>query len=195
MVQPWADQPFSLIHTSKVTKVTGSKDAIYISDGMAAIHNMIIRGLNSIYLQAPYVNKEEDIQDLLQYSLFWEIFVHDHHDGEETVFFPEVEKVTGVKGIMDRNIEQHHIFEPGMKLWGEYAADCMKKEGSEKFDVSKFKALIDGFAPALVQHLTDEIPTMLSLDKYDMVGIRKSWDLWDKHMQSKGDMVCMSSSV
>jgi hypothetical protein len=33
MVQPWADQPFNLISTSKVTKPTASKDAIYISDG------------------------------------------------------------------------------------------------------------------------------------------------------------------
>jgi hypothetical protein len=38
---------------------------------VANAHNMLIRCLNSIYLQAPYVKEEGDIQDLLQYSLFW----------------------------------------------------------------------------------------------------------------------------
>jgi aspartate carbamoyltransferase regulatory subunit len=36
-------------------------------------HNMLIRCLNSIYLQAPYVREEADVQDLLQYSLFWSV--------------------------------------------------------------------------------------------------------------------------
>ena len=118
MVQPWADQSFSLIPTSNVTKPTASNDAIYVADGMANAHTMLIRCLNSIYLQAPYVKEEADIQDLLQYSLFWEEWLHGHHYGEEKVFFSEVEKVTGQKGIMDRNIEQHHItpFCPAWKL-------------------------------------------------------------------------------
>lgn len=38
---------------------------------MANAHNMFIRCLNSIYLQAPYVEKEADIKDLLDYSIFW----------------------------------------------------------------------------------------------------------------------------
>jgi hypothetical protein len=38
---------------------------------VANAHNMMIRALNSIYLQAPYIKEETDIRDLLQYSLFW----------------------------------------------------------------------------------------------------------------------------
>jgi len=194
MVQPWADQPFPLVHTSKVTGATGSKDGIFISDGMASIHNLI-RGLNSMYLQAPYVTKEQDIQDLLQYAIFWEILVHEHHQIEETTFFPEIERVTEEKGIMERNVEQHHLFEPGLKAWNKWCIACFERTGSEKFNVTKFKQLIDDFAPALVQHLADEIPTLLSLDKYDMSGIRKAWDKWDAHMQSKADKVRFSSSI
>jgi hypothetical protein len=37
---------------------------------MALGHNMIVRGLNSIYLQAPLV-KPEDHEDFIQYALCW----------------------------------------------------------------------------------------------------------------------------
>jgi hypothetical protein len=88
MVQPWADQPFALIPTSKVTKPNASAEMTLISDNsmltvsrpldisnwaipVANAHNMLIRCLNSFYLQAPYVKEEADIQDLVQYSLHW----------------------------------------------------------------------------------------------------------------------------
>lgn len=189
MVQPWADQPFSLIPTSKVTKPAVSKDAIYVADSMASAHNMFIRILNSIYLQAPYVKEEGDIQDLLQYSLFWEDFIRHHHNGEETVFFPEVEKVTGEKGIMDRNIEQHHAFESGMETWVQYTSECMKRDGMENFDATQFRKLINGFAPQLVEHLSEEILTLLALDKYEISGVVQAWDKFDKHMQEGADTV------
>lgn len=37
---------------------------------MALVHNSIIRGLNSIYLQAPHV-KPEDYLDFIGYSFCW----------------------------------------------------------------------------------------------------------------------------
>jgi len=58
-----------------------SKSAIMIPQDwlqdftVANAHNMLIRCLNSIYLQAPYVKEKADIQDLLQYSLFWEKWI------------------------------------------------------------------------------------------------------------------------
>jgi hypothetical protein len=156
---------------------------------MANVHNMLIRCLNSICLQSPYVKEEADIQDLLQYSLFWEKWLHGHHDGEENVFFPEVEKVTGQKGIMDRNVEQHHAFLPGIEAWTQNISACMKKEESQKFNAAHFKRLMDGFAPQLVQHLAEEIPTLLALDKYDIEGVKKAWHMFDKHAQSEADTV------
>jgi hypothetical protein len=64
----------------------------------------------------------------------------------------------------------------------------MKKDGSEKFDVTRFKALIDGFASQLVSHLADEIPTLLALDKYDIAAVRKAFQRWDKHVQAEADV-------
>lgn len=37
MEQQWADQPFPLIATSKVTKPAASKDAIFVADGSKSL--------------------------------------------------------------------------------------------------------------------------------------------------------------
>jgi hypothetical protein len=37
---------------------------------MALVHNVIIRALNSIYLQAPHV-RPEDVKDFLAYCFCW----------------------------------------------------------------------------------------------------------------------------
>ena len=113
----------------------------------------------------------------------------DHHNAEETVFFPEVEKITGERGIMDQNVEQHHAFLPGMDAWTQYTSDCMKKEGGQKFDATHFTKLIDAFAPKLVVHLAEEIQTLLALDKYDIAAVKKAWLKFDKHMQGTADVV------
>lgn len=64
-----------------------------------------------------------------------------------------------------------------------------KKERSQKFDATRFKELIDGFAPQLVQHLGEEIPTLLGLDKYNIADVKKAFQRWDKHVQSEADIV------
>jgi hypothetical protein len=38
--------------------------------GMALAHNMILRGLNSIYQQAPWI-QQKDTQDFLEYCKLW----------------------------------------------------------------------------------------------------------------------------
>jgi len=90
---------------------------------------------------------------------------------------------------MDHNVEQHHAFLPDLEAWTQYINNCMKRGGSEKFDVAKFIKLIDGFALVLVVHLTEEIQTLLALDKYGMVGVKKAWLAFDKYMISDSDTV------
>ena len=63
---------------------------------MALIHNVIIRGINSIYLQAPNIKLENDIEDFLTYMYSWSLLVHIHHDNEEATMFPLLEKYIGV---------------------------------------------------------------------------------------------------
>jgi hemerythrin-like domain-containing protein len=73
---------------------------------MALGHNVIIRGLNSIYKQALHIGPE-DKADFIQYAKCWHEVLDGHHRMEETALFPEIEKKTGEKGIMDVNVEQH----------------------------------------------------------------------------------------
>ena len=73
---------------------------------MTISHNVMIRGYNSIYQQAPRLSPT-DHKDFIAYSLAWHRYVHDHHQYEERLLFPSIEEATGEKGIMDGQAEQH----------------------------------------------------------------------------------------
>jgi hypothetical protein len=96
---------------------------------------------------------------------------------------------------MDRNIEQHQSFHTGMEAWSQYTSRCMKREGSQKFDTAQFKKLIDGFAPHLVKHLSEEISTLLEYDKYDIAAVKKTFQNWAKHIQAEADAVSNYSNI
>jgi hypothetical protein len=66
----------------------------------------LIRGFNSIYQQAPRLSAS-DYKDFSGYCLAWHRCVEQHHMHEEANYFPEIERVTGQKGVMDGEVEQH----------------------------------------------------------------------------------------
>ena len=76
---------------------------------MAHIHNAILRGYNSIYLQAPYVT-DEDKPEFIGYAQAWFRFVKSHHDDEELELFPKMEEVVGTKGIWDDTHKEHGTY-------------------------------------------------------------------------------------
>ena len=80
---------------------------------MALAHNIIIRGLNSVYVQAPYV-KVADQQAFLLYArnLFRMLAIH--HDSEEETIFPAVERMAGEPGVMAANVAQKQAFHGGI---------------------------------------------------------------------------------
>ncbi len=166
MAPVYADHPFSLIPTPIfLAKDSQATPDVFdeLASEMALVHNIVIRGLNSIYLQAPHI-KPADEKSFARYMASWYTLLHNHHHGEETMFFPEVAKMTGVEGIMDTNIDQHAAFHDGLEDFKTYADSVAS--GSEKYDGSRVIAIIDDFAPPLLQHLADEIPTILSLRPY-----------------------------
>jgi hemerythrin-like domain-containing protein len=71
---------------------------------MAHIHNAILRGYNSIYLQAPHV-EDADKAAFVGYAMTWYHFVKSHHEDEEAELFPKVEEVLGTKDIWKRFME------------------------------------------------------------------------------------------
>ena len=78
---------------------------------MALLHNAVLRGFNSIYLQAPHV-KPADYAAFIGYSLAWYRFVKSHHDDEEESLFPKMEDVLKEKGIWEQTHQEHRKKSP-----------------------------------------------------------------------------------
>ena len=133
----------------------------YVATQMALAHNGILRGLNSIYLQATHMPREDldVIREFLKYYQCWCESMHHHHhhhNAEETGFFPSIELISDVQGIMERNVEQHRAFTPGFDLFQEYSRTCLP----EASDGQNIWSLIQAFAEPLTQHLYNDIETL-----------------------------------
>jgi hemerythrin-like domain-containing protein len=152
---------------------------------MTHLHNIILRVLNSIYQQAPHVKETKDIKDFLQYIKAWHDILEQHHETEEKVFFPELEKLTGIPGCMDGNIEQHHAFEPGLVKIGKYATETLP----ETYDGAEARSIIDSFGSILQQHLNEEIETLKELKQYNSAELKKIWHKSGDYAKKCGEIV------
>lgn len=158
---------------------------------MALAHNGIMRGLNSIYLQAPHIPRDDltTIRDFLTYCQCWCESMHHHHDSEEEIFFPSIEQISGVQGLMEQNVEQHRAFTPGFERFQKYAQTCLPKD----YHGGKLRNLIEDFAGPLTQHLRDEVETLRGLDKYDSVRIRQAYQRFEKALMATDNVRLMST--
>lgn len=143
---------------------------------MANVHNLILRGLNSIYLQADKLSDPADIADFMLYTKAWNDTVHHHHWTEETFFFPRIEELAIAAGlgagIMSRNKEQHREFDAALHDLKTYVEEGIAK--TRAFDAKEFLGLVERLAPVLRQHLHDEIDTLIGLEKCDGKGVKKA---------------------
>ena len=105
--------------------------------------------------------------------------MHHHHDAEEKEFFPSIELISDVRGIMERNIEQHLAFTPGFDRFQEYSRISPKD-----YDGRKMRNLIEAFAEPLTRHLYDEIDTLRALDIYDSRRIRQAYQRFEKSLMA-----------
>ena len=149
---------------------------------MSHAHNCLLRGLNAIMLQAPHIpsygspgHNPSDVRDLLTYIRTWVKTVDHHHHVEETVMFPEIEAMAGDEGegLFSGALHQHREFHDGLD-------ELLRVAKSMQADPSKYswttiKAIIDNFAPALVDHLRDEINLILSLERFDSTALSTCW--------------------
>lgn len=157
-------------HYSCSTNTIKSNDAdiLAMAVEMTHVHNVVLRGMNSIYLQCQHISKPSDITDFVKYIRIWGDAVHHHHYTEETHVFPQWDEIARAAGttesITSENIEQHHAFEVGFEELRKYATDV--QEGKLEYDGKKITAIMDSFGPILNEHLHDEIKMILSMDKY-----------------------------
>lgn len=141
---------------------------------MCHVHNLFLRLLNSIYNQAPHIPKDqpEIVKNFLLYIKFWYDGLHHHHSHEEKSVFPRFEKASGLTGVMEENVKQHELFHDGVDELLSYAT----KTAPENYDGKEVVRIIDGFGHVLREHLNDEIPTLLSLGRFDGKAIKEAWE-------------------
>jgi hemerythrin-like domain-containing protein len=185
----WADTPFTMIPTpGRGEDWAKQHESVFIAREMTFAHNGILRGLNSIYQQCTHVTEPSDIKDLLQYTRMWYDWIEEHHEAEERMFFPDIEEITGVKGLMEKNIAQHHAFLPGLEELGKYS----KQTKIEEYDGLKLVDIIDRFGTSFTSHLEEEIQTLLALKVFDGPVLKKAYLKFDIELR-KGDPVSIRS--
>jgi hemerythrin-like domain-containing protein len=140
---------------------------------MALVHNMIIRSLNSIYLQAPHITAS-DAGDFISYCQTWAGFIEDHHHNEETRMFPIIE-ASSEEGIMSQNVAQHQVFSTGIHEMAAFLSSAAAAPAD--FDGTALCAVIDNFALSMTSHLHEEIETLLALKRFgDKLDLKKILD-------------------
>jgi hemerythrin-like domain-containing protein len=156
---------------------------------MALIHNIILRGLNCIVLQAKNVKKPEDILDFMAFCDAWTCVLKSHHNTEETVYFPLLEEQSTSKGVMAKNHAEHETFLAGLLALDEYIG--IVKADVKSYDGSKVK-ITEDLGPALETHLRNEIVLLESLAKDEKI----DWSLLGKtmaaHSKKVTDRVCVA---
>ncbi|PKS08482.1 hypothetical protein jhhlp_004865 [Lomentospora prolificans] len=194
MAPVYADQPFGLLHTptSKLPKDTEPDLFHNLASDMVIVHNTLIRGLNSIILQTPYIKPEDEIA-FCHYIVHWADFLDMHHRGEEDFFFPGLEKLSGDSGIMDTNVQQHDKFHAKLDDFSDYIKRCIA--GTAKFDRNEILRRLNSFSHDLVAHLNDEIPTMLGLSKYGVERMQPIMEIIDKEVQANMGTMTLTGGV
>ncbi|KAJ8115887.1 hypothetical protein OPT61_g2577 [Boeremia exigua] len=151
---PWADQPCKLIKTPQYAT---NKSDIFTTGAthMAHIHNAILRGYNSIYLQGPHL-KEADKAAFIGYALTWYKFVKLHHDDEEAELFPKVAEVLHGKDqdIWEETHKEHESFLEGL---GNYETYLTRLASPADFDGKELRKIMLTFQVPFEHHFHSEI--------------------------------------
>ncbi|KAI1085351.1 hypothetical protein F5B20DRAFT_590097 [Whalleya microplaca] len=156
----YIDTPLALIHTPKFK--TGKDDPFTIeASHMALSHNSFIRGLNSIYQQAPRVQHPVDKSGFVGYCLAWIECVATHHHYEEIELFPNIDMAAGQKGLMDNAVHEHEAFCGGMEQMKKYLLD-----NDADFCSTELVAIMDSFKEPLHSHHKAEPDAIVALAKY-----------------------------
>lgn len=145
---------------------------------MCHTHNIFIRAVNSIYLQAPFIKVPSDVEDMLFYTKTLTFTIEAHHDGEEKFLFPGLVTCSGDPTIMIVNQAQHAAFHDALARLTEYCETVATAD----FSAVEFKRLIESFANDLFAHLRDEIPTILALKTFSESQLKPLWTRAEQHI-------------
>lgn len=122
----------------------------------------MIRGFNSIYLQAPYID-EKLSYDFIGYSLSWAKFVASHHHDEEDNLFGKVSELLDDKDIWTETKKEHDAFIDGILQFQTYLGSLSSSSSTEQFSTEKLIYIMDSFRASLAEHLHSEVGTIAAL--------------------------------
>lgn len=159
----WEDGPMQLMPTP-FAKTGATDQYTRVASEMTLIHNCLIRALNSIYIQAPHIPITE-FPNFISYCLATYQGLCKHHDSEETILFPAIEKLTGTTGLTTENVQGHRDFKEKLGSWGKWLESCHNKKNN--FSAQICTSMMDDFMPLLAAHYAAEIPTLLALKRFD----------------------------
>ncbi|KAG9258142.1 ZIP zinc transporter-domain-containing protein [Emericellopsis atlantica] len=190
--QQWADSPMRLVHTPQYEM---KKTDLFTTGAthMGLLHNAIIRGYNSIYLQAPHV-QESDKADFVNYALTWYRFVKSHHDDEELNLFSRVEEILNDKQVFAETHDEHETFLGGLAEFNLYLSTL---ESPDDLSATKLLAIMDSFQQPFEHHFHHEITTIAALadhpnaptpDSPDAAVASALFKAWGKKTVSKAGM-------
>ncbi|KAI2624997.1 hypothetical protein GGR54DRAFT_637899 [Hypoxylon sp. NC1633] len=192
--KPWADGPWPLIETpSKTQRI--SHAALHIANELAHTHNAMLRGLNALYLQAPFVRQPADVADFLFLARVWSAWVLEHHVLKESVMIPGFEAALGLEaGTLGCGIGTNvaGLWNVGTADGGERVEDRGKGKGRERgrleillqhvhsyassalspdtqpepYSPATLQTLLGSLATVLVPHLHAQIPVLIQMREF-----------------------------
>ncbi|KIO34532.1 hypothetical protein M407DRAFT_240428 [Tulasnella calospora MUT 4182] len=125
---------------------------------MVLTHNIIIRGVNSMFYYSGQVEPgTPSYESFLTYSNEILVNIHKHHLLEEERYFPFLESYLGA-GTMSGNLEEHETFREPLALFETLLNDLRSHKAA--WDVETFRKSIRNFANPLKAHLSEEIDTI-----------------------------------
>jgi hypothetical protein len=161
------------IHPETVPSSVNKSHAVFwCARQMAQIHNTIIRGLNASWNHSVSVRPDtEEAADFLIFNQMLFNMLDHHHRVEDDYLFPALEKLVGRSGAMEENTKGHESFAEGLTVFHKYVFVTKSAE----YNGVTFRHIIESFAPDLIQHLHDEIPTLVNLHVADPKELMKVW--------------------
>ncbi|KAI1468120.1 uncharacterized protein F4812DRAFT_391475 [Daldinia caldariorum] len=112
----WADEPWPLIKVPSRTKLTkhAGHPVQHIVREVTNTHNAMLRGLNALYIQAPYVRLPADVADFCFLGRVWACWVKDYHNHKESVMIPKFEDALGLER---GSLKLTFVFSEGEGKW------------------------------------------------------------------------------
>lgn len=121
----------------------------------------MLRGINSLFLQAPFLTALGDVVDFLFLAQSWAGWVRQHHDHLRTRMYPQFEAVLGKPGALITRLEETESFLPALEGLARYAAQA--RDQPETYEAAELLPIIEDLAPRLHHYFGAQVAAMMDM--------------------------------